>query len=81
MQKEMEHIMGMIDAGGGRVPAVDVIRSIESSPELRRENYPIAKQALRREGKLHAHNARDVGGNRVHDLVAGRNPAKSGGEA
>lgn len=80
MQSEMTFIMNMIEEGGGRVPAVAVIRAIESNPDLRRENYPVAKQALRAQGKLYAWNARDTDGNRIHDLVAGRNPAKSGGD-
>ncbi len=79
MIKEMEHIMNMIEAGGGRVAAADVVRSIEIDPELRRTNYAVAKQSLRAAGKLYAHNARDADGVRVHDLVEGRNPAKNTG--
>lgn len=81
MQAEMNHIMKMIEDGGGRVSAAEVVRSIEIDPDLRRGNYHVAKQALRAAGKLYAYNARDVGGNRVHELVEGRNPAKLGGKS
>ncbi len=79
MQKEMDFIMGMIEAGGGRVAAADVVRAIEVDPDLRRNNYAVSKQALRAAGKLYAHNARADDGSRIHELVAGRNPAKGGG--
>lgn len=81
MKKEMEHIMSMIEAGGGRVSAAEVVRSIEMDPELRRNSYAVAKQALRAAGKLYAHNARAEDGKRIHELVAGRNPAKEGGKS
>lgn len=74
--KEMQHIMKLIEDGGGRVSAVEVVRSIEVDPELRRGNYHVAKQALRADGKLYAYNARAEDGTRIHELVAGRNPAK-----
>jgi hypothetical protein len=79
VKKEMEHIMKMIGDGGGRVAAADVVRSIEVDPELRRGNYHIAKQALRADGKLYAYNARADDGTRIHELVVGRNPAKTRG--
>ncbi|KKM88403.1 hypothetical protein LCGC14_1259180, partial [marine sediment metagenome] len=78
MQKEMDHIMKMIEDGKGRVSAADVVRSIEIDPELRRTNYAVAKQSLRAAGKLYAHNARAEDGKRIHELVAGRNPSKTG---
>lgn len=80
MQKEMAHIMKMIQDGGGRVAASDVVRAIDVDPVLRRNNYAVAKQALRAAGQLYAHNARADDGTRIHELVAGRNPAKSGGD-
>lgn len=80
MQAEMAHIMKMIQDGGGRVAAADVVREITIDPNLRRNNYAVAKQALRAAGELHAYNARSPEGKRIHELVAGRNPAKSGGD-
>lgn len=80
MQKEMDFIMKMIEDGGGRVSAPDVVRAIEVDPDLRRGNYAVAKQSLRAAGKLYAYNARDEKGNRIHELVAGRNPAKIRGD-
>lgn len=79
MQAEMQHIMKMIEDGGGRVAATEVVRSIDTDPKLRRTNYAVAKQALRASGKLYAYNARADDGTRIHELVAGKNPAKSGG--
>lgn len=79
MQSEMQHIMKMIEDGGGRVAAAEVVRAIDIDPNLRRNNYAVAKQALRSQGLLHAYNARSPEGKRIHELVAGRNPAKSGG--
>lgn len=79
MQKEMAHIMKMIEDGGGRVNAADVVRSIDIDPGLRRASYAVAKQALRARGVLYAYNARADDGTRIHELVAGKNPAKSGG--
>lgn len=80
MRLEMDYILKMIDDGNGRVAAADVVRAIDVHPDLRRSNYAVAKQALRATGKLHAYNARDKDGVRIHELVAGRNPAKSGGD-
>lgn len=79
MKLEMQHIMKMIEDGGGRVSAAQVVRAIDVDPDLRRSNYPVAKQALRASGKLYAYNARADDGTRIHELVAGTNPAKSEG--
>jgi len=76
--KEMEHIMKMIEDGKGRVAAADVVRAIDVDPKLKRSNYAVAKQSLRAAGKLYAYNARAEDGTRIHELVAGRNPAKPG---
>ena len=46
MQKEMDFIMGMIEAGGGRVAAADVVRAIEVDPDLRRNNYAVSKHCV-----------------------------------